>query len=75
MGLLGDIVGGVCKLGFAIGKGVVSQAWGQAQEANRIRKNSRGMSDQELLNGYRNQNNSVGARVGYAQAFKDRHRR
>ena len=75
MGLLGDIVGGVFKIGWGLGKEIISQAWGQAQEADRVRRNSRGMSDQDLINGIKNTSNSVGTRAGYAQAYKDRHRR
>ncbi len=75
MSLLGDVVGGVFKIGFAIGKGVVNEVWGQAQEANRVRQNSRGMSDRDLYNGAMNQNNSWATRVGYAEAYKDRHRK
>jgi len=75
MSLLGDVLGGVCKVGFAIGKAVVSQAWDQAQEANKVRQNSRGMSDRDLYNGAMNKNNSLATRMGYAQAYKDRHQK
>lgn len=75
MGLLGDVLGGVCKIGFAIGKEVFTQAWGQAQEANRVRKSSRGMSDQELFDGAMDRNNSWATRMGYTEALKDRHGR
>ena len=75
MGLLGDVVGGVFKLGVtAVGFGIKAIIDG-ANEANQVRNNARGMSDQELLNGYMNKNNSWGTRAGYGAAFKDRHRR
>ncbi|MBR0062471.1 MAG: hypothetical protein IJP68_13435 [Selenomonadaceae bacterium] len=75
MGLLGDVVGGVFKIGVGIvGAGIDAIIQG-TKEANNVRNNARGMSDQELLNGYMNKNNSWGARAGYGAAFKDRHRR
>ena len=75
MSLLGDVVGGVFKLGVsAVGFGIKT-IFDVASEANQVRNNSRGMNDQELLNGYMNKNNSWGARVGYGAAFKDKHRR
>ena len=75
MGLLGDVVGGVFKLGVGlVGAGIDAIIQG-TKEANNVRNNARGMSDQELLNGYMNKNNSWGARAGYGAAFKDRHRR
>ena len=75
MGLFGDVVGGVFKIGGAlIGAGIDAFIQG-AKEANQVRNNARGMSDQELLNNYMDKNNSWGARAGYGAAFKDRHRR
>lgn len=75
MGLLGDVVGGVFKVGVAlVGAGIETVIKG-TQEANRVRNGARGMSDQDLLNGYLNKNNSWGARVGYGAAFRDKHKR
>lgn len=75
MGLLGDVVGGVFKLGGALVVAGIDAIVQGTKEANQVRNNARGMSDQELLNGYMNKNNSFGARAGYGAAFKDRHRR
>lgn len=75
MGLLGDVLGGVCKIGFGIAKFGVETLIKTAGEAQNVRRSSRGMSDQELLNGYMNRNNSLGTRVGYGTALRDRHRR
>lgn len=75
MSLLGDVVGGVFKVGFGIAKFGFEALVGVAREADTVRKGARGMSDQDLLNGIRNTSNSIGTRAGYAQALKDRHRR
>ena len=75
MGLLGDVVGGVFKIGFGVVKFGVETLIDAAGEAQNVRNNARGMSDQELLNGFMNKNNSWGTRAGYGQAFKDRHKR
>lgn len=75
MGLLGDVVGGVFKLGGALVVAGIDAIVQGTKEANQVRNNARGMSDQDLLNGYMNKNNSWGARAGYGAAFKDRYRR
>ena len=73
MSLLGDVVGGVIKFGFAAGKALVGAAINEAQKGQNIRMNARNLSDQDLINGFRNTKNSPGERTGYLQALKDRH--
>lgn len=75
MGLLGDVVVGVFKIGVGVIKFGVETLIDATGEAQNVRNNARGMSDQELLNGFMNKNNSWGTRAGYGQAFKDRHKR
>ena len=75
MGLLGDVVGGVLKIGVGVVKFGVETLIDVAGEAQQVRNNSRGMSDRDLLNGVRDKNSSWAEKVGYASAFKDRHRK
>ena len=71
MGLLG----GVLKVGVGIVKFGVETFIDAAGEAQQVRNNSRGMSDRDLIGGFKNTSNSVGERMGYLQALKDRHRK
>ena len=75
MGLLGDVVGGVFKIGFGVAKFGVETFIEIAGQAQNVRQNSRGMSDNDLIGGFKNKNNSVAERMGYLQALKDKHRR
>ena len=75
MGLLGDVVGGVFKIGVGVVKFGVETLIDASREAQNVRNSSGGMSDNDLISGFKNRNNSVGERVGYLQALKDRHKR
>jgi len=72
MGLLGDILVGTLKIGGAIVCEVLGAAAKNAREADDYRRNSGNMSNADLYNAATNTRNSVGTRVGAAQALKDR---
>lgn len=75
LGFLGDVAVGTLKIGGHIAAGVIRTAFQMASEANDVRNRSGHLSDRDLLLGATNMRNSAAQRVGYAQAYKDRHER
>ncbi|MBQ3452471.1 MAG: hypothetical protein IJG32_09415, partial [Selenomonadaceae bacterium] len=65
MSLVGDVFFGVIAVGAGVAKVGLEAVFGVAEEAQRTRERARGMSDQQLLNGYMHKSNSLGARAGY----------
>lgn len=59
MGLLGDIV-----------RGIFGAVASEMNKGMNTMQNSRGMSNQELLRGYLDKNNSAGERAGYGALLK-----
>lgn len=53
----------------------VNTLWSAAEEANGVRLSSGDMSDRDLVKGAMDKNKKFTDRIGYMQAYKDRHQK
>ena len=74
MGLLGNVFGGLVKGAAIVGKLAKGALKKEIQKGKKARRNSSYMSDDALLHAIKNTRHSIGERVGFFQALKDRHK-
>lgn len=67
------VVGGVAKVGVGVAGAVVDGAVDKITRANEVRKSSGNLSDEELMRRSRSKSYSTADRMGYNQAYRDRH--